>query len=93
MGVPFLALFDLHFAQAVQDAAVVRVGPGRQAALAQFAELGLELRELRDARVDVSDMLVKQLVNGAAPCLMIVGQRQNGADLDERRMRLMPATP
>lgn len=35
--VPFLPLFDLHFAQAVQDAAGVGVGLGRQAALTQLA--------------------------------------------------------
>jgi len=37
---PLLPLFDLHFAQAVQDAAIVRVGPRGDAALAQFGQLG-----------------------------------------------------
>ena len=63
VGMAFLAFLDLHFRQAVQDAAVFRIGPRRQAALAQIGQLRLQLGQFGDALVHVGNVLVEQFIN------------------------------
>ena len=61
----FLPSFRLHRRQPFQDAAGVHLLLVL-AALAQFAELLLELRQFRDSRIYVSNMLIQQLIHAAA---------------------------
>src|SRR5690606_34865697 len=80
MGVALGPLIGLHLGQAVQNAAVFGSVAAGRAALAQRQKLGLQLLQLADARVDVGDVLVEDLVDRFAVALAAVGQRQDGAD-------------
>jgi len=77
--VPFLSWLCFHRREPMQDATGID-GLLAPAALTQFTELPLDLGQLSNTHVDMGDVLVQQLVDGATIASGLIHESQQRAD-------------